>query len=286
MLRRLRFTHFTRAVFTAAYFILINPALAHNSHSMPHHTIGKHTHEELRNTLALTLTPQTPLRIGETTKIRMQITGLDDGEPAKTSDFKIVHEKRIHLLAIDSSLTDYHHLHPTPTSTHGEWTFDLTPRKEGSYRVWADVVPVQTGKQEYLQTDIGEYPFMPQGVDKSPILRAHRDGYTLTLHFDAPLVAGKDTIGRIKVNDRTTHRPVTSLEPIMGAFGHIVGFNEDGTSILHMHPMGPEPKGSRARGGPELQFHMGPQKSGLVKLFIQIRINKKERIIPLTLHIP
>ena len=54
----------------------------------------------------------------------------------------------------DRSLSDYHHEHPEPTNTPGEYVFRFTPAKPGPYRMWADVVPTDTGVQEYVTTDV------------------------------------------------------------------------------------------------------------------------------------
>lgn len=274
------------AFLASAYFVWGNPVFAHDLRLMTKNMM-EHAHdpEGRGNTLALTLIPQGDLKIGKTTKIRLRITALHDGAPVTKNELKVVHEHLVHLLAIDPSLTDYHHIHPTPTNTSGEWVFDFTPRKEAPYRIWVDVMPTATAKQEYIKADIGNYPFTLQDVDESQKTTAHINGYTFSLYFDEPLVSGKEAMGKIVVKDKN-QQPVTHLEPIMGAFAHIVGFSAGGNSILHAHPMGKEPSKTSARGGPELQFHMGPQQPGFVKLFIQTRINKEEQIIPFAIHIP
>jgi hypothetical protein len=74
--------------------------------------------------------------------------------------------------------------------------------------------------------------------------------------------------------------PVRTLEPVMGAFAHIVAFGEDYQSVLHVHPMGDEPQNDRARGGPELPFHFEPANSGFSKIFAQVRINGRDIFAP------
>ena len=78
---------------------------------------------------------------------------------------------------------------------------------------------------------------------------------------------------------------VTSLQPLMGAFSHIVGFYEDYYTIVHTHPMGEEPRNDTDRSGPELTFHLMPVKSGFIKLFAHVKIGNKELYVPFGVNI-
>jgi len=50
-------------------------------------------------------------------------------------------------------------------------------------------------------------------------------------------------------------QPFKDLEPIMGTYAHIVGFHEDGQTVLHIHPSGgAEPQQPTDRGGPSFKF--------------------------------
>ena len=86
-------------------------------------------------------------------------------------------------------------------------------------------------------------------------------------------------MGTITVTD-STGKPVNSLEPVMGTYGHIVGFYDDLRTVVHIHPMGDEPKNETDHGGPELHFHLEPAKGGFVKLFAQVRIGGKDIYAP------
>jgi len=63
---------------------------------------------------------------------------------------------------------------------------------------------------------------------------------------------------------------------VMGAFAHMVAFPEDLASVTHVHPMGEEPKTTAERGGPQLSFHVEPEKAGFQKLFLQTQIGGQE----------
>jgi hypothetical protein len=59
----------------------------------------------------------------------------------------------------------------------------------------------------------------------------------------------------------------------MAAFAHLVGFNEDGETVLHMHPIGPPILNQAERGGPALNFKLYATKPGFTRLFAQVQIN-------------
>lgn len=102
----------------------------------------------------------------------------------------------------------------------------------------------------------------------------HGDGSRL----DSEPRAGSAVMGNITVTK--DGKPFNQLEPVMGAFAHVVGFGEDYSSVLHIHPMGKEPTSDTERGGPKLDFHIEPKTAGVVKLFAQVRIDGKDIFAP------
>ena len=66
----------------------------------------------------------------------------------------------------------------------------------------------------------------------------------------------------------------------MAAFAHIVGFNEDYKTILHMHPKGAPIFNEGARGGPELEFQIYTLRPGFIRLFTQVQIGGQQEFIP------
>ncbi len=70
------------------------------------------------------------------------------------------------------------------------------------------------------------------------------------------------------------------LEPVMAAFAHVVGFNEDGETVLHMHPTGAPVLDESARGGPELPLKIYATKAGFTRLFAQVQIGGRQVFAP------
>lgn len=254
------------------------PAAASMSHDAMGHSGEKMEAMATQNTVKLALEPAAPLGAGKTTQVTAKLNAVADGKPLTLDDLKEAHTKKLHLLVVDPTLTDYHHIHPVAGEKPGEYVFDFTPLKNGSYRVWADVIPVATGKQEYVQTDMGTPAKEKASIDKATSMMATVDGYTFTLALDGEPKAGSPVMGNVTVTK--DGQPFTGLEPVMGAFAHVVGFTEDYNSVLHVHPMGKEPTSDAERGGPKLEFHIEPEKAGFVKLFAQVRIGGKDIFAP------
>lgn len=237
----------------------------------------------VKNTVKLTLEPATALEAGKTVQVIAKLNAIADGKPLSLDDLKEAHTKKLHLLVVDPTLTDYHHIHPVAGKNPGEYVFDFTPLKNDSYRVWADVIPAATDKQEYVQSDMGAPAKEKAGINKTTNMTATVDGYAFTLTLDGEPKAGAPVMGNVTVTK--DGQPFTQLEPVMGAFAHVVGFTEDYNSVLHVHPMGKEPTSDAERGGPKLEFHIESEKAGFVKLFAQVRIGGKDIFAPFGVNV-
>jgi len=201
--------------------------------------------------------------------------------PIQLFELREVHTKKIHLLIIDESLTDYHHEHPAPAEAPGEYRFRFTPKKPGRYRAWADVQPLLTGVQEYAMTEI-----VPTGGGGGePIEKTFpRTGENGGLKYELALASETITAGTpVAAHVRVTGpdgKAFTGLEPLMGAFAHLVGFHEDRKTILHMHPIEARKLDAADRGGADLHFRIYTDTPGYYRLFFQVQIDGLSRFIP------
>ncbi|MBY0406184.1 MAG: hypothetical protein K2Q01_00705 [Rickettsiales bacterium] len=199
-----------------------------------------------------------------------------DGTPLTLDGLQVVHTQPIHLLVIEPRLRDYHHLHPAPTDTPGDYRFAFTPTQSGSYRLWVDIT-LTDGEHFYLPVDMGHAPKTASPTRKTT-LQVQSQGISAQLTLEGAARAGEATLATVTF--MRDGKPFTKLEPVMGAFAHMVGFTEDYQGILHVHPMGEEPKDAAQRGGPALSFHLQPEKPGFVPLFVQVRVNGENVFFP------
>lgn len=212
-----------------------------------------------------------PLSPGTPVSAILQLSKIN-GDPVLLSDLIETHTKKIHLLIIDESLADYHHEHPVATMNPGEYAFSFTPRRPGSYRVWADLRPYPLGLQEYAVTDIAAPTKGLPLLDRATNFKATIDGLNYELLLSQKMIrVGRPALATLRITT-SDGKGFTQLEPIMATFAHIVGFNEDGETVLHMHPNGPPVLYENARGGPDLKFQIYALKAGFIRLFAQVQI--------------
>jgi hypothetical protein len=237
--------------------------------------------------LVLSAQSDAPLQAGRAARVEIQLKK-HDGTPVRHSDLMVMHTQPIHLLIVDASLEDYHHEHPAPTETPGTYAFSFTPAKNVSYRIFADLVPVVTGIQEYPFCDL-------QGVAKDIKVTAAdatfsstAGGLNFTLSFPglpgtAPR-AGQMQNMVIAVSE-ADGPPVRRLEPVMNAFAHVVGFYEDHLTVVHLHPTGGDILRQDLRGGPAMGFKFFPPKAGFLRLYCQVLVDGKMIFAPFNVQV-
>ena len=192
------------------------------------------------------------------------------------TSYDVVHDKRLHLIVVRRDLTGFQHVHPRLDPGTGEWTTDvrLTP---GVWRVIADFTPAG-GEPLTLGQDLSvPGDFAPEGL--GPERRtAEVDGYTVTLAGD--LAAG--TEARLVLTVTRGGRPVTDLQPYLGAYGHLVALRAGDLGYLHVHPDG-EPGDVPA--GPDVVFHAEVPSTGSYRLFLDFRHGGIVHTAAFTVHV-
>ncbi|MGV0745543.1 hypothetical protein [Mycolicibacterium sp. XJ870] len=198
---------------------------------------------------------------GDKVPVRFRIT---DSSGAAVTDYVETHEKPLHLIVVRHDLTRYQHVHPTLDDT-GTWSVDLNLRSAGDYRVFADFVPAGTDGLT-LGADLrvaGDYE--PQPLP-APAAATTVDGYTVTL-------AGSPKAGEpseLTLSVSRGGKPVTDLQPYLGAYGHLVALRATDLTYLHVHPMG-EPGDSVTPAGPAIGFHTSFPSAGDYRLYLDFK---------------
>ena len=196
-----------------------------------------------QQTVRASVRTASPLTVGQPVAALLQLQR-PNGDPVSPSDLIETHTKKIHLLIVDSSLTDYHHEHPVPTRNPGEYSFSFTPRKPGSYRVWADVRPYPLGLQEYAMTDIPAATTGEPLTNRTVIFKATVDGLNYELILAQKTIqVGRPASARLRI---TTARR-EGIHATGAAHGHVRASRriQPGLQNRYAHT----PQGS-ARAGP------------------------------------
>ena len=237
--------------------------------------------------IRMTATASGPLEAGRKMEVRVRLERADKS-PVTHDDLMVMHTQPIHLLIEDPSLGDYHHEHPIPTKTPGEYTFSFTPAKTSPYRIWADLVPSATGVQELPFADLPSADNGKPVADTGTRYTASVDGYHFTLTMaqgnHIPVQALRARGMTIAIAD-AGGKPVTHLEAVMNAFAHLVGFYSDYQTVVHLHPTGGDVLDEKLRGGPALGFLFFPPKAGFIRLYCQVNIGGKMLFAPFNVNV-
>lgn len=210
-----------------------------------------------------TLRPATSvLRAGGAQPFRFTVTG-PDGQVVR--DYTTGHEKELHLIVVGRDLSDFQHLHPGRDAA-GTWTLPLTLPAAGTYRMYADFTPAAlAGDNVVLGADLfAAGPFVPRPLPAASTTSTV-DGYQVALTGVA--VAGQDS--QLTFTVTKAGRPVTDLQPYLGAFGHLVSLRQGDLAYLHTHPAQEARPGES--GGPQVQFGADFPTAGSYRVFLDFQ---------------
>ena len=192
-----------------------------------------------------TLVPATTFfQPGKPSTLKFTVNG-PDGKPV--TQYTKTHEKDLHLIVVRRDLSGFRHVHPTRDAS-GAWSIPFDFTAGGTWRIFTDFQPAALGKTLTLGTDVnvsGLYIPVPLPAASSV---TSVDGYDVTL--GGTPAAGKESELTFTVSKNG--KPVTDLEPYLGAFGHLVSLRSGDLAYLHNHPAQMAEPGSK--GGPQVKF--------------------------------
>lgn len=214
-----------------------------------------------------TLSPvRAPAAAGEPGRLSFRI--LDEEEKPFT-DFATSHQKQLHLIVVRADGAKFRHAHPTLDRSSGTWSAPWRWPTGGSYRVFTDFVP--GGQEEAPAVTLtrsvevaGEFEPERRGVSREDAV----DGFEVTLDGELSVGESRELTARVVRNGR----PVTSLEPYLGAFGHLVALREGDLAYLHVHAEGEEP-GPGETTGPAIGFETEAPSPGRYLLYLDFKVD-------------
>jgi len=162
------------------------------------------------------------------------------------TDFSVVHEKIMHVIALRSDATNFQHIHPEFNPTTGVFILkDLTFPQDGTYRLYFDFTPTQavlgTGGNP-LRTVLTHDVLV--GIEKSSGATLtdfktvqNVDKFKVTLKTDKPEIqSGEEHRFTFHVEEKTG-KPIEHVEKYLGELGHLVIINEQTLDYIHAHPV-------------------------------------------------
>ncbi|OBK21311.1 hypothetical protein A5634_00510 [Mycobacterium asiaticum] len=183
------------------------------------------------------------------------------------TEFDTENTKQMHLIVVRSDGAEYRHEHPT-MNTDGRWSIPWAWDTAGTYRIFADFVPSQTGAGTVLSdtVEVGGV-FNPRtATNVSRISRVA--GFTVSI--DGSLQTR--TASTLKATISRDGKPVTTLQPYLGSYGHLVVLRAGDLAYLHAHPDGPDAR-SGSTAGPEISFGTTPPTAGCYLLYLDFQVD-------------
>lgn len=208
---------------------------------------------------------QAPTAVGEPGDLSFRIQDAD-GNPV--TDYTTAHDKDLHLIVARSDGSQFRHVHPVLDEATGTWSLPWQWAAAGSYRVFADFTTAGAAASPLTLTRTvqvaGEFaPVAPQPTQIDEVA-----GFTASL--EGEIVAGSPS--ELTITLARDGEPVTTLEPYLGAFGHLVALREGDLAFLHVHAEGDAPKAGEA-AGPQITFNAEAPTAGRYLLYLDFQVN-------------
>lgn len=230
----------------------------------------------LKYPVEATLKTEEPLQSGRLSNVSLELK-TRGGMTIAPHELAVTHTEKMHLMVIDPSLEDYHHLHPEPDGIDGRYRFDFEPKRAGDYTVFTEIVPVRSRRQAIAVSQM-EVPGAPGELRFERSTESVVDG----MHFELKgvpeaLRTGRDYRFELYVKDGSG--APAELELVMGAKGHMVAFDAERKGFAHMHPIDTIASARTAglslgaESGDSLDFMFNVPNPGWYRLFAQIQIN-------------
>jgi hypothetical protein len=201
-----------------------------------------------------------------------------DSAGRPVTQYVVNHDKLLHLIVVRRDMVGFQHVHPA-LDGNGNWSVPVDLSRAGDYRVFADFVPAG-GEDLTLGADLhiaGAYDPRPLPV---PDTSTTVDGYTVTLSGTPK--ANEASMLTLSVS--RDGKPVTNLQPYLGAYGHLVALRASDLAYLHVHPMGGPGDGTTA-AGPDIAFHTTVPSSGDYRLFLDFKHDDVVRTAEFTVSV-
>tara|TARA_B110000285_G_scaffold123635_1_gene139665 strand:- start:9727 stop:10656 length:930 start_codon:yes stop_codon:yes gene_type:complete len=189
-------------------------------------------------------------------------------------ELALTHTKKMHVMVVDPSLQDYHHVHPQPDGLNGQYTFEFTPNRAGTYQVFVEIVPLRTRRQ-IIATGTIEVGGVASTMKFERQIESIVDGLRFSLG-DMPAERMRTGVDyRFELDVTAADGSIVELQDVMGAQGHMVAFDAAGKGFAHMHPIG-SVVSARSLESPELAFLFNVPNPGWYRVFAQVQVSGRE----------
>lgn len=222
---------------------------------------------------------EAPLQLGASAQVELNLE-TKGGMSIAPHELAVTHTEKMHVMVIDPSLEDYHHVHPKAVGIDGIYQFDFTPTRAGNYRVFTEIVPQRSRSQAIALSELevaGEAGVAAFAHSTESVV----DGVRFELEgLPTEIKTNRDYRLELKVAG-AAGAPI-ALETVMGAKGHMVAFDAAGKGFAHMHPVDSVASartaglGTASKTSTDLAFLFNVPNPGWYRVFAQIQVDGQD----------
>ncbi len=213
-----------------------------------------------------------PVRAGRKATLQFRVLDPKNGRPVR--DFEVVHEKLFHLFLVDEELQHFEHVHPE-ARPDGSFHLDTVLPRTGIYRMLCDFYP-KGGTPQFVPktlTTAGYSKPLRKPDLKPDLARKQGENLSVGLSLEPPNpIAGQKTLMFFTVD------PASGLEPLLGAWGHLLAVSDDRIDMIHEHP-------AIADGGPVIQFNVIFPREAAYRVWVQFQRAGKVNTVAFTVPV-
>lgn len=210
-----------------------------------------------------------------------------NGAPVTVDQLRITHEHPMHLIVVSEDLRRFAHLHPRDKGS-GRYVISDTLPSPGTYLAYNEFVTASGSTQieRDVITTTGSYTAAPAHLEPDLGVAQQVEGLTVTMTSTQGIRRKLPTRFAIRVEQ--DGKPVSDLEPYLGAACHVVIISQDTRQFAHTHGEVPGSSSPSAAGagtamdsgmmnmppppahfGPELQFTHTFMQAGMYRIWVQ-----------------
>jgi hypothetical protein len=218
-----------------------------------------------------------PGRLGAGGPVKFTIAVKDRATGKTVKNFDEVHTERMHLIIVRDDLGAFFHEHPTPNAD-GTFTHTFTFPTGGNWRLFADCAPSGAGSQVIMASVNVNGPSPTPTALKPETAPVVKEG-GVTLAMTTKELPAKTMLPVTFTLKDAEGKPVTDLQPWLGAMAHLILIEKDATTFVHSHPDESDPKNGK---NGTLTFLARFPKPGVYRGWVQFQRDGKVTTMPFT----
>lgn len=249
--------------------IIVNRLLVSSAYD-PHAVHLTGTNVNTKYSVAFTTVPAKPVA-GQ--PFTATLTVRNSQTKALVEDFRTYQEKLMHAVLVSSDLTGFQHLHPEYKGG-GVFELEATVPLAGNYHMYVEYAPAS---EPATTEQVSAVTFTTAGApaarvpNLTPKTRSEVDGrFVVDVPLNQPLTSGVPVVLSFAIRDGMFGGTGASLQPYLGAFGHLAVISENRRTYTHVHPL--VPAAPDTLGGPKIAFTTTFPTAGRYKMFLQFTV--------------